>query len=109
MLSCQQPLHIALAMCLILLIGFKVMAPVFKSINRLIKEVNLAAESDTNKTEKSNDTDHDDKNKEYNTIHLHCADHHFWYTKVTHASKYSIDYQSSYHYKITIPPPEFCL
>lgn len=104
----QQPLRITLVIGLVLLIIFKVMAPVFKASKVFGKEITMAVEPGTDKTEKEADTDQYSKNKEYNSIGPYHINEMLWYTPVAHISPYSIDYKSSYYYKITIPPPDFC-
>lgn len=105
----QQSSRTTIVVCLILLIGLKVIAPVFKVTRGFVKELITAAEPDTQKTEKGTDTDDYAKSKEYNVTPTNTLDGQRWYTKVICRSEYSIDYKSSYYYKITIPPPEFSL
>lgn len=99
----------ALCTVLILLIGFKVLAPVFKMTRMMIKELSLTAgEVDTDKTEKKSDNESLDKKEYFNTTN-NVLTKVFSSRQLVHNSAYSMDYISSHYYQITTPPPDFSL
>lgn len=104
----EQQFPITIVICLIILIGLKLMAPVFK-LNKTWNEIALNTEFDTHKTQNPIDTDHYSKNIEYNIANINEFSYLLWYTKVTCSLRYTIDYKSTYYYRITIPPPELGL
>jgi len=92
---------------LVLLIGLKVTAPVFRVSKSLLKDITLSSE--TEKTEKETDKGDDEKNKEYFSTLTHALNHSQSAEEITHSSAHVIDYISAHYYQITSPPPDSCL
>jgi len=106
----QQLFRITVVMCLALLIGFKVTAPLFHLTSSLIKEVKMTTETETDsdKNEKDGNTDSYQKIKGYNGTHIYNGPDLLAYIQLMHLSEHNINYQSTHYYKITTPPPDFC-
>ncbi|MEO7215478.1 hypothetical protein [Mucilaginibacter sp.] len=97
-------LRIATGMLLILLIGFKISAPVFLSLKIADKENTSVNESDSEKKTESNSPT--EKEKEFTGATNYDALHLLWYTQVSHATGYQNNYKNTHFLKVTSPPPD---
>lgn len=68
------------------------------------KQVSTVTDTDSDK-KAENDTALE-KEKEFASIYVHDLSHTIWHVVVVHSTAYHINYRSSYHSKITIPPPD---
>jgi hypothetical protein len=96
-------LRIATGILFVLLIGFKLVAPVFIASMSADKE--LVTNADEDGGEKKADSDFPYE-KEFTRPSNYISNNVFWDSYIEHFTIYKGSYQSSYYQKITIPPPD---
>jgi hypothetical protein len=98
---------IAVGIIIILIIGFKVIAPVLLHTQAITKTF-ITSNPDDNDDEKKSET-HNRLDKDFTAI---CNDHINFvtsYTQISHYTAYYNNYLSSHFSTITIPPPDSML
>ncbi|WP_345329298.1 hypothetical protein [Mucilaginibacter defluvii] len=95
-------LRIAASILFILLIGFKVVAPVFIASVLADKELASNADDDSDKKSESNSSPEKEFYPPLHQVH----NIHFLDSYVEHYTFYKVVYIAKYYQKIAIPPPD---